>query len=149
MIDHHMPYTGIIDNAALVVQNGIGINGSRHGTARVYFGLDFVRHGTHAPGIIRIRAVFGNRCIGKAMDRVTLSRGSIARAACIEWTARTIFQVWTKTVGRVGTAGNVWHACIVGDKAGFRFDKLVDTSGTTAVARAGGTGTAVENVLNG
>jgi hypothetical protein len=83
------------------------------------------------------------------MYRVTLTCSSVARAAGIEWTARTILQVWTKTIGRVGTAGNVWHACIVGDKAGFGLDKLVDSSGTAAVARASGIGTTVENVLNG
>lgn len=74
MIDHHFPKFGIIDNPSFVIDNGFGIDSGCHGSPCINFRLDFVCNFSKAIQKVIVRAVFGNRSIGKSIDGMTLSR---------------------------------------------------------------------------
>jgi hypothetical protein len=147
VIDQHMPDGSIIDNATFIRQERIGIDGGRHGSARVNFRLYFGHHPRQAIGIIGVSPVLRQSGVGELLDGKTLA-GGIAGATDIEGSARGI-QVGTKAVGGIVTASEVGHTGLVGNKAGFLENELVDPRGRAAVTRTSGLTGAIQNVLNG
>jgi hypothetical protein len=83
MIDHHVPYFGVIDDPTGIFQYWIGIDSGRDGSTCQYFGFDLMRHGSKSR-VKRIRSVFGNGSIGEMVDGRTIII-VIARSTNILW----------------------------------------------------------------
>jgi hypothetical protein len=146
VIGHHVPGRRVVDNAAGVGQERIGIDRSRDRSPGIYFGFDLVRHQAETAGKVRIGAKLGNGRIGKAWDGVT-GPGAVAGATRIQGRAGQV-QWWTKADRGIGAAGNVGHAGIVGDETGFVLDKVVHARRRAAVARTGRGTATIQNILN-
>lgn len=129
MIDHHIPKVCIINNTALVLDNGLGIDTGSNGPTSIDFCLDLGRNMWVAKD--GVASVFRDGSVGKDINffaSITAGTG----AARVHGIACGI-DVTTKAIGRFRTAGQIWLARIIGNIS-LGFHKLIDTRVRSAVA---------------
>lgn len=117
VIGHHGENARIVDNLIVVIQNGLCVNGRRHRTTSVDFGLDFGNDARKAARVITVGPVLGNRGVGKGRHGFTMAIVATGPARIDIGTSG--IDVGAETVRRVAAARHVGHTIVVGNHTGM------------------------------
>mmetsp|Transcript_6451 Transcript_6451/g.11501 ORF Transcript_6451/g.11501 Transcript_6451/m.11501 type:complete len:209 (+) Transcript_6451:621-1247(+) len=137
----------IFDDATFVVDNGFGVDSSRHGSSRKHLRLNFV-HLVHRKEIIG--TILGNGCIGKYGNSSTcpsISGKGITGATRVHGRAGRV-HMRTESIVRLGGTRRVWHARVIRNKPIF-IDKVIRATGRTSMTRSSDLCATIQDKLNG
>lgn len=145
MVDQHVPNLGIVDDAALILENWFRIDSRRDWSSCVDFGLDLVRHRSKTIRKVGVRSILGNRRVRIASDGFAVARRVTCSTGVYRGTARV--DVRTESIRRIRRACYVGHAGCIWNGTSL-LNKLVDSSVRSAMTGAGDRVPAVEDILN-